>query len=390
VIQEAVRAVSLEAALNSRVSTGGWRGIERGGQVGETPLREEQVDFAFRCLRRTPRISAKPVKIACGDIPFDADPVTGDARRLDVAPAAYPRIKCPSIRVHWVAGDAVRTATFATRDENAYLVERGMGQEMLHLAGAIAQVGVNMIGGTYVDLVPMVPYLTSAPPAPYRAGNLPDPKRNGSVSAATCIDAWRPSAIRPHAPVPRSTLGQLLWAGVGCTPHKTFRYHRYGTLSSEGQGKTIPSASATYTTTLSVIDEDGLSQYVNWDDQACCATHSLGRIKKGVQLRLGAYQEGAWVYTRDGDLLRELQDRLPGLAEARTYIVVASNRRLRPYFSLMEAGYAALHVVLQAHALNLASDLFVLSREQMNEVRSTVGVMDAPLVFIPIGLPARG
>jgi hypothetical protein len=389
VIQDVAPEVSLEAALNSRVSTGGWRGIERGGQVGEPPLRHDQVAFAFWCLRRTPRISATPVAIACGGRSFDADPGTGDGRRVDVAPAVYPRIKCPSIRVHWVTDPDARTAAFATRDENAYLVERGMGQEMLHLAGAIAQIGVNMIGGVDVDLVPMVPYLTSASPAPYRAGNLPDPKRDGPISAATCIDAWQSSAIRPHTPVPRSTLGQLLWAGGGCTPHKTFRYHRYGTLSAEGQGKTLPSASATYTTTLYVLDEAGLAKYVNWDDQVGCATHALGRVKDGAQLRLGEYREGAWVYTRDGDLLRELQARLPGVAEARTYVVVASNGRLSPYFALMEAGYAALHVVLQAHALRLASDLFVLSRDQMNAVRRTVGVLDAPLVCIPLGLPAR-
>jgi len=67
--------------------------------------------------------------------------------------------------------------------------------------------------------------------------------------------------------VSRAQLGQLLWAEIGCTPHRTVRYHRYGTLALGGQGKTIPSASATYTTTLYVIEEEGIFKYLNWDEE---------------------------------------------------------------------------------------------------------------------------
>ena len=165
-----------------------------------------------------------------------------------------------------------------------------MGQEMVHVAGSIAQLGVCMIGGLYVDLVPMIPYLSSKAPQNYHKGNLPDPLRDGEDSAVKCIEGWKPSKTFKLEKISRSKLGQLLWAGYSCT-HKTFRYHRYGTLSFEGQGKTIPSASAIYSTSLYVIEEDGIFKYMNWDDEKAAATHSLCIVRKGDPFRIGAYME---------------------------------------------------------------------------------------------------
>ncbi|MEE8570534.1 MAG: hypothetical protein V3S97_06035 [Candidatus Bathyarchaeia archaeon] len=381
---DSFRGVSLELALNSRVSTGGWKGIERGGTIGSTPLTSDQVDFVFWCLSQTPRICEEAVTIECEGKTFDRDAFTLGGERITLEPVDYPRIKCPSIRLRWVSEKTLRNASFSTADANAYLLEWGMGQEMLHVAGAIANVGVNMIGGVYVDLVSMTPYLSSSPPKMYQQGTLPEPLRTGGRSAIECIDAWKPHDTFTQGQVDRSRIGQLLWAGLGCTPHKTFRYHRYGVLTTEGQGKTIPSASATYTTALHVIDEAGVFKYVNWNEEKGVATHSLATVKNGLQLNVGEYRNGGWVYTGTNDLIDKLQGLVPRLPKASTYLVVASTERLPPFFSLMEAGYSILHTLLQAEALEMRSNVIILSHDQMIKIRGTIGLIDMPLAIIPI------
>jgi hypothetical protein len=344
------------------------------------------VELVFWCLSNTPRVSKESVVIECDGKAFDRETVTLDGERIALEPAEYPRIKSPSIRLRWITEVNLRNTLFSTDIENAYLLEWGMGQEMVHVAGSIAQVGINMIGGVYVDIVPMDPHLTSKPPDNYRIGNLPEPLRDGVNSAVECIEGWRASKTFKLGKVSDSKLGQLLWAGCGCTPHKTFRYHRYGMLTSEGQGKTIPSASATYTTSLYMISKGGIHQYVNWDKEKGVATHSLEKIKEGDQLNTGEYREGAWSYTGKNNLLREVQKIIPSLPKAHTYIVVASNGRLQPFFSLMEAGYSILHIVLQAHALNLASNIVILSQDQITKIKRTIGLIDTPIAFVSIGL----
>ena len=368
------------------MSTGGWKGIERGGKLGSHHLTNDQVEFVFWCLSYTPSISKEPVIIECNGKKFEKETITLNGGEITLKPTQYPNIKCPSIRLHWGKEKDLRNVSFSTDFENAYFIERGMGQEMVHIAGSVAKVGVNMIGGVYVDLVPMVPYLTPKPPKNYRKGNLPDPVRDGQDSAVECIQEWKPSDPFKTEEILRSQLGQLLWAGLGCTPHKTFRYYRYGAVSSEGQGKTIPSASAIYTLNLYVIKKDGIFKYVNWNEEKYAPTHSLGRFKKGISLRIEEHREGGWVYTGESDLLQEVKNVVSNLPKASSYVVIASNGRLRPYFSLMEAGYSILHMVLQARALNMTSNIVVLSQEQMIKIRETIGLIDTPIALIPISL----
>jgi hypothetical protein len=373
------------------VSTGGWKGIERAGDVGNQTLTLNQIQFMFWCLGHTPHISKKPVIIECEGKKYNRKTLTLEGGKLLLEPVQYPRIKCPSIRFQWVSEkrgrgiSASQRPSFSTDVENAYWVEWGMGQQMVHIAGSIAQVGVNMIGGVDVDLVPMVPYLSLQPPKHYRKGNLPNPRRDGENSAVECIEKWQPSGTFNSTTIPQSKLGQLLWAGYGCTPHKTFRHHRFGTLGFEGQGKTIPSASAIYTTSLYVAKKDGIFKYINWNEEENVAIHSLGQMRKGEPLKKGECREGAWMYTGTGHLLEELRQCVPELPTASTYIIVASNGRLPPFFSLMEAGYSLLHIVLQAQALGISSNLIVNSQEQMNKLQRTIGFIDVPIALIPIG-----
>lgn len=387
---DSFRGVSLELALNSRVSTGGWKGIERGGAISSTPLTSDQVDFIFWCLSHTPRICEEEIPIKCEGKTFDRDTLTLGGERIAVEPVEYPRIKCPAIRLRWVSEKTLRSTSFSTAAANAYLLEWGMGQEMLHVAGAIAQVGINMIGGVYVDLVPMTTYFSSSPPKRYRQGTLPESLRTGGKSAVECISGWKPRDTFMKSPITRRRIGQLLWAGLGCTPHMTFRYHRYGLLTAEGQGKTIPSASATYTTALYVIDEAGVFKYVNWDEEQGVATHSLATVKNGRQLNVGEYRDGGWVYTGTDDLLDRFRGLVSGLPKAPTYLVAASTGQLPPFFSLMEAGYSVLHMLLQAEALEMTSNVVVLSNDQMTKIRGTIGLPDIPLAIIPLSEKSEG
>jgi hypothetical protein len=382
---ESYMNVSLELALNSRVSTGGWKGIERAGKLGNQPLTPDQVEFVFWCLQHTPHISQEPIVIECGGERFERYIRFLTAKMGTLELVQYPRIKHPSIRLYWPTKKKLRTVTFSTDTENAYWVERGMGQEMVHLAGTIAQVGVNMIGGVYVDLVPMIPFFTQKTPENYRRGNLPEPIRDGKNSAVECIKKRKTVKTFSKEIVSRVQLGQLLWAGGGCTPHKTVRYHRYGTLALGGQGKTIPSASATYTTILYIMGADGIFKYLNWDEEKDVATHSLGTVRTGNVLKIGEYREGGWVYTRTGELLQEIQTIVPTLPKASTYIVVSSNGKLGPYLALMEAGYSALHIVLQAQALHLASNISVVDQSQMKKIKGTLGLNDSPILIISVG-----
>ncbi len=382
---ETNKNVSLELALNSRVSTGGWKGIERAGKLSNQPLTPDQVVFIFDCLRHTPHISKEPIVVECNGRRFDDELSSLNNIKTRLEPIQYPGIKHPSIRLQWSTEKKLRKVVFSTENENAYWIERGMGQEMVHVAGAIAQVGINMIGGMYVDLVPMVPYFSKSPPKKYRRGNLPEPIRDGNNSAVECINKWKNSKIFTEEKVSRAQLGQLLWAGIGCTPHRTVRYHRYGTLALGGQGKTIPSASATYTTTLYVIEEEGIFKYLNWGEEKNVATHSLGIIRTGNMLKIGEYKEGGWIYTGTGELSQEIQKIVPKIAKAPTYIVIASNGKLGPYLSLMEAGYSALHIVLQTQALQLASSIQVISQIQMAKIKGILGLNDSPMIFIPVG-----
>lgn len=357
---EKYKNVSLELAFNSRVSTGGNPSVIHYGKLREGTLNSEQIEFVFWCLNHAPHIGVKPVGLRYGGKRFDA-------RKLPVGD--YQTAFKPSklTRLQWIDEKDRINVTYSRADENTYWLEVGMGQEMAHIAGAVAQIGVCMIGGVYIDLVPMVPYLSSEPPANYQKSNLPEPTRDGGPSAIECIEGWRPSKRSQFDDATLEQIGQLLWAGLGCTPHPTFRYYRSGERDFTSQGKTIPSASATYTLNLYAVREDGVFRYVNWNEKEGVATHSL---KQTAQLE---------------NVVSQVQQALPKLPRSPNYILVASNERLRPYFSLMEAGYSTLHILLQAYALNLESNVFVMRHDEMRMVKETLRLTDTPIALIPVG-----
>lgn len=351
--------VSLEQALNSRVSTGGNSNVQHFGNQGHEFIQPKQLEFIFWCLSHTPQLSERPMVIQCGGESFDPKTFTLGGKRISFKPTKY-------LRLHW-AGEVDRMRNgFSTREENAYWMDWGMGQEMIHISGAIAQIGVCMIGGVDVDLVPMKPYLSSEAPENYKMGNLPEPARDGKVSAVKCIEGFKLSNIFQTQEVTPSELGQLLWAEYGCTPHKTFKFYRTHMLDFGGQGKIIPSASATYTISLYVIDENGLSKYINWDQEEGVATHSLQKVS-------------------EGDFLSEVQRQLPTLMRSPTYILITSVGRRSPFFAMMEASYSALHMGLQSYAVGIESSIFIMSSTQIKRVQEALCLTETPIILVPIG-----
>ena len=91
---EPFRSISLELALNSRVSTGN----SHSGKLGKQPLTPNQIEFVFWCLSHTPHVSEDTVIIECDGKKFDEDTLTLGGEKIIFKPT-----QCESIRLHWFA-----------------------------------------------------------------------------------------------------------------------------------------------------------------------------------------------------------------------------------------------------------------------------------------------
>lgn len=348
--------VSLEMALNSRVSSGG--GGDHFGQPSDEPITPEQLEFVFQCLRHTPQISRRPHSIRCE---------RGDFNPRDFTLNGQPLVFEPLRRlvVQWVdPSEEPENQVELT----ARWLDRGMGLELAHVAGAIAQVGVCILGGESVELTSMIPYLSAEAPSGFLAGNLPRPLRNGTRPAVECIENRRFShSFSSEAPT-LEEIGQILWAGFGCTPHTT---HSGDTGDPyRRQGKTIPSGNAVYDLVLYTLTEAGVAIYVNWDFDRSVPTHSLESVRKGM-------------------FIPTLLKCLPRVPEASAYIVAASLGKFRRKSAVMEAGYAGLNISLQAEALGLGCHISALTPEETEAIQRGLSLRAPPTVVMSIGYGKR-
>lgn len=343
--------VSLEKALNSRVSTGG--GVNHFGKPSGKPVEPRQLEFVLRCLARVPRLSPEHIPLEIEGRTTNLETLTPGRLRLHFEPK-------PEVSLRWPVTGQLPYESF---EGDAYHLEMGMAQEMVHVSGAIAQIGVCMIGGRRVDLVGMEPYLSIEVPPNQMKGDLPDVRRDGPVPAVDCIDRWKASAKFQDKDLTLEELGQLLWAGCGCAPHTTYRKEDE---PFRRQGKTIPSAQATYTIVLYAISLTGVFRYLNWDESRQRGTHALNKVGEGESLHKVRSENKRWP--------------LPPC-----YILAASNGRLSPFLSVMEAGYSALHVCLQAQALRIGSAIMPLGPSEAETLRKLLSINDRPIALIPVG-----
>lgn len=167
--------------------------------------------------------------------------------------------------------------------------------------------------------------------SPWRRGNLPDPVRDGSEPLLATLASLTTRAEGSQKLGPES-MGQLLWAARGRTPHL---------YKSRPWGLTIPTwAGEQNLTGVYVISEGNLAKYVNWRNRR--PTHSLeeqGRVGQDLSPLVGE----------------------SGLA-ARSCIVLARNETFNR--SLWEVGYQLLNILLQAKALDLSYQASLLDEDQ--------------------------
>ena len=244
-------------------------------------------------------------------------------------------------------------------DRDRLMVESGMQQQAVSLVCAALGVGsliMNLgldgkrLGDTEfatvrMQLGPMKPsydgsYWSSSPPEKerrWRTGNLPDPARDGNSSLISALNAYRLQNKDGHD-LTWQSLGQVLWAARGRTPHF---------YNCTPWGMTIPTWTGKQDiTTLNVITREGLFEYVNWRDKR--PTHSLKHI--------GDTKENGG------------RETFHMFSPWNCFVVLYANETHAR--GLWEVGYQVLNILLQAHALNLAYQLILLDNERKNYFRS--------------------
>lgn len=347
--------VSLELALNSRVSSGG--GGDHFGNPSSKPVTPEQLQFILQSLRCIPRISSHPIRIRCEQGFFNPEDFT-----IDGKPFKFKPVKRFVFYLIEPSGKPNEM------ELNALWLDKGITLELSHILGSTAQVGVCILGGRGVELTPMIPYLSEEPPSGFQVGNLPEPLRNSSKPAIECIKNFRFNHSFNNETLNKREIGQVLWAGFGCTPHTT---HSGDTGDPyRRQGKTIPSGNAIYDLVLYTLTEEGVAAYINWDSNRNMPTHSLKHLKKER-------------------LISELQKLYPDLPKAPLYIIAGSLGKLGRESAVMEAGYASINIALQTEALGLGCHIDALSLEKAEEIKERLSLKNSPTAVISIGHKAR-
>jgi hypothetical protein len=164
-------------------------------------------------------------------------------------------------------------------------------------------------------------WTTDAPGEPWLKGNLPEPDRRGH---RPLLQALSGLTVRQsgHTDLREDSLGQVLWATRGRTPHL---------YKSRHWGLTIPTwAGEMHISGIYLIREDGLFEYIN---------ESKGKPTHGIELRPMKQPDQARSY-------------LESLGARKALLVFARNEDFARAF--WEVGYQLLNATLQAAALDLS------------------------------------
>ena len=181
-------------------------------------------------------------------------------------------------------------------------------------------------------------WTTDAPGAPWAKGNLPDPDRRGRRPLLEVLSGLNPTHPG-SASVTDESLGQVLWAARGRTPH-LYKSRHWGLTIPTAQGKQDISG-------LFLLRNQGLFEYVN--------------LAKG---------KPAHAIEHLGELPAELTRKLRlGLnADAAALLVFVRNESLARAF--WEVGYQLLNAALQAAALGLGYRIIALDDAQKALIES--------------------
>jgi SagB-type dehydrogenase family enzyme len=193
---------------------------------------------------------------------------------------------------------------------------------------------------------------------------LPEPRRDGSISLERCIGQRRSVRHFPDQALTKAELGQLLWAAQGVT-------------GPDG-GRAVPSAGALYPLELYVLVRNVAS-----------LTPGIYRYQVGrheLLLTKPGYRPEALIDATSG------QD-WSASAPACISIAAVFERTAAKYgdrghrYVCLEAGHAAENLMLQAVALGLATTM--VGAYSDDEVGRLLGLSpkETPLCLIPVGKP---
>lgn len=202
---------------------------------------------------------------------------------------------------------------------------------------------------------------------------LPDPSTNGQNKLEEVLANLKYVSKFSPDDLTLQQISQLLWAGYGCTPHEAM---------GGKKGLTVPSAAARYylTQKIYLINEKGVYRYQN-RNPATDLTTADHRI----------------VSINTKDVRGQLQSAVSGLPQAPCYIVLCLPKTgglisLEQEFALLEAGFVAANILVQASAIDLGcSFTSALTPDEQVDIRSVTGIpfTDIPQVIISIGGMAR-
>jgi MYXO-CTERM domain-containing protein len=200
-------------------------------------------------------------------------------------------------------------------------------------------------------------------------GSLPELATDGGVSFEVALDSLHLTTEYSSAPLSAQTIGQILWASYGCTPHRASP----GTSSSPA-GLTVASAVPRYylTERVYLVTEDGVYRYHNRMPSTDLTTrdHRLEQISAD-------------------DLRAALCAAEPSLPEgAPAYLVFGSWEASN--WSEVEAGFAGASALLQASSMGLAGHL--AAANAAGSIRNSLSLPgdDVPLLVMAVGNDAAG
>lgn len=200
-------------------------------------------------------------------------------------------------------------------------------------------------------------------------GWLPDPSTNSQNKLEEVLADLKYVSTFSQENLALQQISQLLWAGYGCTPH---------VVSGGRKGLTVPSAMAKYylTGTVYLINEKGAYRYQNRNPRTDMKTtdHRLEPINAA-------------------DVRDKLRATVGSLPQAPCYIVICLPKtsafitRERD-FALLEAGFVAGNVLVQASAIDLGCHFkATLTTDEQAGIRGLTGIpfSDTPEAIISIG-----
>ncbi len=195
-------------------------------------------------------------------------------------------------------------------------------------------------------------WITSPPVGkkPWLKGEFPDPDRKGSIPLIPAL-----SSLTTHHKTSKEltehSLGQLLWAARGRTPHL---------YKSRAWGMTIPTWGGEQNISgVYLISNGKVSKYVNWRKNR--PTHSLEET---------------------GKTEKELNDQLiRHFPSADTFIVLGRNEAFGR--SLWEVGYQMMNILLQAYVSDITYEAILLD-ETRKAIFRDIGIK-APVAAVALG-----